>query len=156
VKSGSPFDSSLRILALRDHSEHELRTKLKQKGYEEAGIGECLVRLRELGYLDDARFARHFASAAVRNGRGYGARLKLELARRGVDGRIITEVLAEVSEEFSERDLLGEVMARRFAGFDQETATEKERRRVIAYLQRKGFSLSAILQQLKAWNADHI
>jgi regulatory protein len=154
VKESSPFDSCLRILALRDHSEHELRTKLRQKGFEEPGIGECVGRLRELGYLDDARFARHFASAAIRNGRGYGARLKLELARRGVDKGIIAEVLAEVSEEFTERELLAEVMERRFTNFDPATATEKERRRVVGYLQRKGFSLSAILQQLKAWKSD--
>jgi regulatory protein len=154
VQTGSPFDCSLRILALRDHSEFELRTKLRQKGYEESGIAECLTRLRELGYLDDARFARHFASSAIRNGRGYGTRLKLELARRGVESGIISETLSELSDEFSERDVLGDLVARRFSGFDPERATEKERRRVVGYLQRKGFSLSAIMQQLKGWERD--
>ncbi|HJV34394.1 regulatory protein RecX [Geomonas sp.] len=150
MKQGTPFDSSLRILSLRDHSEAELRRKLKEKGYEEAGIEESVARLRELGYLDDVRFARHFASSAIRNGRGYGARLKMELARRGVAAAIVAEVLAEIDEEHSEGELLGELMARRFSGFDAGCATDKEKRRVIGYLQRKGFSLAAILKQLQS------
>jgi len=148
VKRGSPFDCSLRILALRDHSEAELKRKLKEKGYEEQGIGESVARLRELGLLDDARFARSFASSAVRNGRGYGGRLKLELARRGVEAGIVSEVLAEISEEFSESELLAGMIARRYAGFDPATATDKEKRKVVGYLQRKGFSLSVIFRQL--------
>ena len=150
MKRGSPFDCSLRVLSLRDHSEAELRRKLKEKGYEEEGIEESVVRLKDLGYLDDARFSRLFASSAVRNGRGYGVRLKLELARRGVDAGIVARVLAEIDEEFSESELLAQLIARRFAGFDAETATEKERRKVVGYLQRKGFSLSAIFARLKA------
>jgi regulatory protein len=150
MKQASPFDCSLRVLSLREHSEAELRRKLKEKGYEEPGIGESVARLKELGYLDDARFARLFASSAIRNGRGYGARLKLELARRGVAQEVVAQVLSELSEEFGESEVLARLMERRFAGFDPETATEKEKRRVIGYLQRKGFSLSAIFAKLKA------
>jgi regulatory protein len=148
VQRGTPFDCALRVLALRDHSEAELRRKLKAKGYEEA-VEEAVARLKELGYLDDARFARFFAASSIRNGRGYGARLKMELARRGVAGAIIQQTLAELFEEFGEADVLKQTIERRFAGFDPETASDKERRKVVAYLQRKGFSLSAILAGLK-------
>lgn len=149
MKRGTAFDCSVRVLSLRDHSEAELRRKLKEKGYEEPEVEESVTRLYALGYLDDTRFARLFASSAMRNGRGYGGRVKLELARRGVASEIAARVLAELSEEFSESELLAQTMARRFAGFDPAVATEKERRRVVGYLQRKGFSLSAILAILK-------
>jgi regulatory protein len=149
VKRGTPLDTSLRVLSLRDHSEAELRTKLKQKGYEE-GVDETIARLKELGYLDDRRFARQFVSSSVRNGRGFGARLRMELAKRGVAAGIVAEVLSELESEVSERELLSAVISRRFAGFDPETATEKERRKVVGYLQRKGFSLSAIFAQLRS------
>ena len=149
MQRGSAFDCSLRVLALRDHSEAELRRKLKEKGYEAEEIEQSVARLHALGYLDDARFARLFASSAMRNGRGYGGRLKLELARRGVAPQIVAEVLSVLEQEFSEGELLAEMIARRFAGFDPTQATEKERRRVVGYLQRKGFSLSAIFAKLK-------
>lgn len=147
--ASTPFDCSLRVLSLRDHSEWELRRKLKEKGYEQQGIEESVTRLRELGYLDDLRFARLFASSAMRNGRGYGPRLKLELARRGVAAEIVSAVLAELSEEFTESELLARMMERRFSEFDPESATEKEKRKVVGYLQRKGFSLSAIFATIK-------
>jgi regulatory protein len=137
------------VLALRDHSEAELRRKLKQKGHDDEGIEATLARLRELGYLDDARFARVFAESSIRNGRGYGARLKLELARRGVAGGIIQETLAELSEEYGETEVLSQTIARRYPGFDPASASDKEKRKVVGYLQRKGFSLSAILAGLK-------
>jgi len=89
VQRGSCFDCALRVLALRGHSVAELRRKLKTKGYEEAEIEGSIARLLELNYLDDARFARGFAESSIRNGRGYGARLKLELSRRGVTGEIV-------------------------------------------------------------------
>ena len=149
MQRGSAFDCCLRVLALRDHSEAELRRKLKDKGYPPEEIEESVVRLIGLGYLDDARFARSFASSALRNGRGYGVRLKQELARRGVAATIVEMVLADLDEEFSEGDLLEQTIARRFAGFDPESATDKEKRRVIGYLQRKGFSLSAIFARLR-------
>ena len=148
MQRGSPFDCALRVLALRDHSETELRRKLKQKGYDEAGVEGILARLKELGYLDDARFARSFAESAIRNGRGYGARLKLELSRRGVAGSIIQGTLAELGEEFGEAQVLSRTIERRYPGFDPQQASEKEKRKVVAYLQRKGFTLSAILAGL--------
>ena len=150
MERSSAFDCSLRVLALRDHSEAELRRKLSAKGYEDEEIGAAVARLFELNYLDDLRFARSFASSALRNGRGYGVRLKMELSRRGVAAKIVTQVLGEMSEEFSEKELLAQLVARRYPGFDAGSAPEKEKRRVVGYLQRKGFSLSAIFRELNA------
>ena len=150
MRRGTAIDCSLKVLTLRDHSEAELRKKLTGKGFEEEEIEASVTRMKELGYLDDLRFARSFASSALRNGRGVGPRLKLELAKRGVAGSIVGQVLDELSEEYSERELLAELVARRYPGFDPATATDKEKRRIVGYLQRKGFSLSAIFHELRA------
>jgi regulatory protein len=148
---GTAFDCALRLLSLRDHAEAELRRKLREKGYQE-GVEESIVRLKELRYLDDARFARSFAESSLRNGRGFGVRLKMELSRRGVAEPVIRQALAELAEldeEYGEQAVLAQTIERRFASFDAQTATDKEKRKVISYLQRKGFTLSAILSQLK-------
>jgi regulatory protein len=149
MQRGSAFDCSLRVLSLRDHSEAELRRKLKGKGYEEEEIEDSIARLKAQGFLDDLRFARLFASSAMRNGRGYGGRVKLELARRGVGQELAIAALTELAEEFPESSMLAQMISRRFASFDPSLATEKERRRVIGYLQRKGFALDAIFATLK-------
>lgn len=150
MQRGTAFDCCLRVLTLRDHSEGELRRKLSGKGYEEQEIEESIRRVKDLGYLDDLRFARSFASSALRNGKGFGPRLKLELSRRGVAGSVVNQVLGELAEEYSERELLAQLIERRYPGFDAATASDKEKRRVVGYLQRKGFSLAAIFRELKA------
>ncbi|QXE90446.1 recombination regulator RecX [Geomonas subterranea] len=150
MQRGTAFDCCLRILTLRDHSEGELRKKLSAKGYQEPEIEASVARVKELGYLDDLRFARSYASSALRNGKGVGPRLKLELSRRGVAGAIVNQVLDELAQEYSEAGLLAQLMERRYPGFDAATASDKEKRRIVGYLQRKGFSLSAIFRELKA------
>ena len=59
------------------------------------------------------------------------------------------ETLAEIGEEFGEAEVLSRTIERRYPGFDPSQATEKEKRRVVAYLQRKGFTLSVILAGLR-------
>ncbi len=99
-----------------------------------------------LGYLDDARFARQWAEAAVRNGKGYGSRLRFELQRRGIAVEIIEQVLAEIATDQTEPAMVKAVLARRFAGFAFHQATPREQRRIVQYLQRRGFSTAVIFQ----------
>ncbi|UFS71835.1 recombination regulator RecX [Geomonas sp. RF6] len=152
--SNALFDCALRALALRDHSETELRRKLSAKRFGAEEIEAALSRLRELSYLDDRRFARTFAESAMRNGRGFGAKLSQDLSRRGITPATIAEVLEELSGEFDERESLAELLERKFPRFEAATATEKEKRRVVGYLQRRGFTLSAIFSALKGAASD--
>ena len=53
------------------------------------------------------------------------------------------EVFAETAE------VLRELVARRYPSYDHQQADDRERRRVIQYLQRRGFTLSDILSVLQ-------
>ncbi len=137
--------SAVRTLARRDHSETELRRKLQDRGFSTGEIETAVAKMMEYGYLDDQRFARIWAESAIRGGRGFGPRLRLELLRRGVADTIVTEVLGTLAEDFREREVLAAVLAKKFSDFDFGKADDREKRRVISYLQRRGFSLSMIL-----------
>lgn len=142
-------NSALRTLTRRDHSETELRRKLQDRGFSSSDIERALEKMRGHGYLDDRRFARQWAESAMRNGRGFGPRLRLELLRKGVADTIITEVLASLTEDFREREILTAVLEKKFRGFDFATAGDRDKRRIVNYLQRRGFSLSMILNLLQ-------
>ena len=148
------YQLALRILTRRDHSVAELREKLAAKGVEPPAASEALGRLVAAGYLDDRRFAVSFAAAALRNGRGFGPRLKLELRRRGVADGIIAETLAELAQEHGEEEVLAQIVSRRFGTFVPTEAPERERRRVFGYLQRRGFSLAAILAHFRIRSSE--
>ncbi len=64
----------------------ELRRKMNDKGISSGVADDTIDRLKRSGYLDDRRFALRWAESAVTNGKGYGARLRFELSRRGIAG----------------------------------------------------------------------
>ena len=137
--------TALKALSRRDHSEWEMRRALQRRGFSPDAVDSVVARLREAGYLDDARFARTFAESAVRNGRGYGVRIRIELLRRGVAESIIEESLGTLADEYEESALIRGLLAKRYPDFDPRSADDRQKRRVAGYFQRRGFSPAAIL-----------
>ncbi len=136
---------ALHALARRDHSEAELARKLADKGYPAAAVEDVVSRLKKAGYLDDRRFARQWAESALRNGRGFGPRIRQDLLRRGVAEAVVAETLASLDGEYGETALIGDMLARKFPAFSPGAAPDREKRRVMQYLLRRGFSCAAIM-----------
>jgi regulatory protein len=155
LKSSEPlsperaFQEALTLLAARDYTTVKMREKLARRGLDEAAVAAAVVRLESEGWLSDRRFAERFAETAVSGGRFFGPRLRLEMRRRGVPAGLIDEVLGRIRQEHDEQDDLRSVMERRFSGFSFSAASDRERRRVIAFLQRRGFGFGAIMKALK-------
>ncbi|MFG6653736.1 recombination regulator RecX [Scandinavium sp. M-37] len=87
------LDRAIRILAMRDHSEKELRRKLVAPVLTKNGpepidappeeVDKVVAWCQESNYLDDARFTRQFI--ASRSRKGYGpARIRQELNQKGI------------------------------------------------------------------------
>ena len=144
------FAFALGLLARRDRSIREMERKLHDRSYPATVCGEVIARLSNSGYLDDRRFAERWAESAVRNGRGYGPRLRQELLRKGISREIVTEVVAGISADYDEFEMLSALVAEKFARFDPVTATDRDKKRVVAYLQRRGFSLAVIFNLFNA------
>ncbi len=137
---------ALKILAGRDHSEAEVRRKMAGKGISAEAVEDTVDSLKRCGYLDDPKFARRWAESAARNGKGYGPRLRFELSRRGIDEDTAAEVAEQIRAEFDEAETIKALISKKFAAFAPGDADDRQKRRVTGFLQRRGFSLSAILQ----------
>src|SRR5690606_7734206 len=61
--------AGLRHLERRGHARRELARKLARKGHPDTAIEAALDRLGALGLLDDAAFARQYATARAGRGR---------------------------------------------------------------------------------------
>ena len=138
---------ALRLLAARDYSSARISEKLLAREFSEADTETIVARLQTEGWLDDRRFAERFAESAVAAGRFFGPRLKMEMSRRGISASLVNETVAHHLNGESEAARL--VLTRRFSDFDFEQASDKERRKVIGFLQRRGFRFSMIMQLLK-------
>ena len=128
---------ALRSLGRRMQSRAELERKLLARTTPEVARA-VLGRLLEWGYLDDRAFAEAFVRS--RRERWGELRLRAELARRGVDERIVREVLAEGGEGEGE-------VARALALLDKTAWRHKgEHARMVRFLQARGFALGAAVE----------
>lgn len=135
-------ERAIRHLARRDHSRSELARKLAAHGDADA-VGEVLDRMTELGLQSDARFAGAWVRGkAARFG---AARLRNELARRGVAAETIDEALAAECPD-SELDRARAVWQ---AKFDSAPADAREWARQARFLQSRGFAPELIRKLLK-------
>jgi len=140
----------LRLLTKRDRSETELRSKLAQFGFSVSAIDAAIARCRELNYLNDERYARERARSLLRNGRGVGRKIALDLKSRGISAEIAHQALEDAEQEYSSTEILSDLLERRFPNFDYTTADDRERRRVVSFFQRRGFPLDQIFSILKS------
>jgi regulatory protein len=124
-----------RALARRDYSERGLRDRLARAGIELSEAEEAVLRLREAGLLDDARFAAQRATVLAERGRGDGA-IRFDLESHGVDRELVGAALAELEPE-AER--AARVVSRR--GADTKT---------VRLLAQRGFDPDVVDQVLSA------
>lgn len=131
--------SALRLLARREHSQYELRRKLKARGYGEPLVDELLAELITERLLSDARYAE--AMVTNRASRGYGPlRICMELRDRGVAERIVDKVLQEAEVDWDER--LRHTYDRKYGEITVESFKVWASR--AQFLNNRGFSVDAI------------
>lgn len=105
------LDRAVRILAVRDHSEQELRRKLSAPVMGKNGpeaidataedYDRVIAWCYEYHYLDDSRFVTRFL--ASRSRKGYGpARIRQELNQKGIARAAIDEAMRECDIDWCE------------------------------------------------------
>jgi regulatory protein len=146
---------ALHYLSIRPRSRWEVRRNLRKKGYEDPAVGAALERCETLGYLDDRSFAAAYARDRIRL-RPRSIRMMVsELGAKGVarpDAEAgIEEALRD--ERVNERELLERAArkgSRTLGGMDPRAG----RRRLFAYLSRRGFASGAIRECLDEVSRD--
>jgi regulatory protein len=133
------YTVAARLLAMRPRSVYEVLARLRERGHNPSAAAEAVGRLEAAGVLDDATYARHFVR--VRAPRGHGpSRLLHDLLAKGVDRRLAERAIAEVLDEDG---VNGSHQARALAlkrvAQLKGLAPPQQRRRLLAYLARRGF-----------------
>jgi len=139
---------TLRMLAARDRSKHEIRDTLKQRGISPAVIENVVVLFSEYGYLDDQRFAQRLAGDLLKTKNWGFSRIGFALRERGLAPELVEETVAQLQEAHSEEETALQIMKRRFSHFDLQEASSKEKRRIVQFLRRRGFSWDTISRVL--------
>lgn len=126
------------LLSRREHSIKELRTKLLRT-VDEVSAQKAIDRYLEAGYLDDEHFCESLVDYLYNVKKYSTNHIRQECYKRGVDGDIIRQVLDSIEVDNTET-ILALIEKKYSSKLEQENGREK----VIAALQRKGFSYSDI------------
>ena len=149
----SAVEAAMLMLGRRDYSEQEMQQKLTLKGYEDAEIQSTLARLKDLEYLDDAKYARHFVSDKARLA-GWGVlRIRQSLKQKGVAEKAVDAALAKFEEKIQKKDeptwteRATDLLGRRY-GLTEGVLPPNEYRKRISFLLRRGFDFDQAKQAL--------
>ncbi len=139
--------TAVRLLAGREHSRSELRSKLCARAFDPDRVDAVLDRLAASGLLSDARFTEQFVLSRRRRGLG-PIRIRAELLQRGIDSPLIDRWLDEDSDGWL--DLLREVHHKKFGSRYSQDPREIARR--ARFLQYRGFDREQVRRFL--WRTD--
>ena len=93
--AGVVMEAAAAFLSVRPRSVAETRRRLRHLGYRQDLVDRVVDRLVEMGYLDDAAFARAWLESRDRvRPRGESA-LRRELMLKGIDGAVVDRALGE-------------------------------------------------------------
>ena len=137
-------ERALRLLALRDRSCREIEERLHTAGYDAQTIAGVVVWLRDLDYLNDARFSAGYATAKLKSGWGR-RRVAAELLQKGVERRLVDEALGGAAGDDQARGIETVVeLARRRFGSQFHCDPEGAARRLAGFLGRRGYDWDTI------------
>jgi len=150
------YEYAIGALARRMRSVAELKRLLRNRVEAETEIGKTLVelvivRLKDHGYLNDARYAAAYSSFR-RDNEKYGRRRVItDLKVKGVHSEVIEKAVASAYEDVNEEKLARDYLKRKRYNKPKD---QKQAARIFRQLTRAGFGSKTIFTILKKWDVD--
>ncbi len=150
------YEYAVGALARRMRSIAELKRLLRQKVEIDTEFGQTLVelivrKLKDQGYLNDAKYAAAFSSLRRDNEKFGRMRVVTDLKIKGVHGDVIdTAVSAAFDEVSDEKQARAFLQRKRLA----KPKDRKQAARIFRQLMRAGFRSKTIFSILKKWDVD--
>jgi regulatory protein len=133
------FRTLLRALERRSFARADLARRLARKSHPPAAVESALERAERLGLLDDAAFARNYVQTRAARGRG-PSRLTRDLLTMGVARSHIDRALSAEWPDGPDPSDIPLALATKRAAQLADLPRPVRRRRVLAYLARRGFA----------------
>ena len=153
------MEIAVRFLGTRPRTRHELAQRLRRSNVPDPVAEATLERLAELGYVDDAAFARWWAEQRDRHAPRGRRRLEAELRQHGVPRDVIdahrdehaspARAPEDASLPGSEAERAREALERHLRGRPLP-ADGKALQRVGMFLMRRGFDPETVRAALRA------
>ena len=150
------YEYAVGALGCRMRSVAELKRLLRPRVEAETEYGQTLVelvirRLKDQGYLNDARYAAAYSSFRRENEKFGRRRVITDLKIKGVHAEVIEKAVESAYEGVSEERLAREYLKRKRLVKPKD---RKQSARIFRQLMRAGFAVKTIFAILKQWDVD--
>jgi len=130
------YQKATRMIGYRPHTQYEVQIKLDQKGFSEEIIHQVVERMQRANLIQDQQYARMW----VENRNAFHPRsqrlIRFELKNKGLSEQMIDEALVDCEEDEKMALRAAEDYSRKL----NKTDRDQFRKRLSAYLARRGFS----------------
>jgi regulatory protein len=149
------YDVAVRALMRRAHSVHEMKQKLERRSDNKLLVQLVMVRLKENGQIDDARYAQQFARQRTEGRKQGKFRVARDLRARGVPDQHIEAALKESAEQNDEGTMVRARIERKLLSYRGEI-DERKTASIYSSLLRAGFSADVVRRELKALTKEEV
>ncbi len=158
-KTGSEdelYEYAVGALARRMRSVAELKRLLRQRVEAGTEYGQTLVelvirRLKDQGYLNDAKYAATYSFFRRENEKFGRMRVITDLKAKGVHSEVIAKAVASAYDEVNEEKQARDYLRRKRL---KKPKDQKQAARIFRQLVRAGFGSKTIFAILKKWDVD--
>jgi regulatory protein len=150
------YEYAVGALARRMRSVAELKRLLRNRVEADTEIGRTLVelvivRLKDQGYLNDAKYAASYSSYRRENEKFGRRRVITDLKAKGVHADVIDKAIASAYDDVNEEKLAREYLRRKRL---HKPNDQKQAARIFRQLVRAGFGTRTVLAILKKWDVE--
>ena len=150
------YDYAVGALARRMRTVAELKRLLRLKVEAETELGQTLVeliirRLKDQGYLNDAKYAAAYSSFRRDNEKFGRMRVVTDLKAKGVHGDVIDTAVSAAFDDVNEEQQARAYLQRKRLVKPRD---QKQAARIFRQLVRAGFRSKTIFTILKKWEVD--
>jgi len=148
------YEYAVEALARRMRTVAELKRLLRQKVQADSEFGQTLVelivrRLKDQGYLNDAKYAAAYSSFRRDNEKFGRMRVVTDLKVKGVHSDVIDAAVSAAFDEVNEERLARAYLERKRLAKPKD---QKQAARIFRQLLRAGFRSKTIFAILKKWD----
>jgi regulatory protein len=151
------YEYAVGALARRMRTVAELKRLMRarvddpESEYAETLVELVIRRLKDQGYLNDAKYAAYYSSMR-RDQQKFGRmRVVTELKTRGVHGAVIEKAIDEAYDSVNEEKQAREYLRKKRI---EKPKDQKSAARIFRQLARAGFGTRTIFPILKKWDVD--
>ena len=133
----------MNLLQSKDYTHRQLEDKLRQGEYPEEIIEDAIAYVESYGYVDDEKYVRDFIEYNI--SKKSRMRIENDLMRKGIRKELADKIFDELKEdgiEIDETEMIRQILLKK--NYDSQSATDEEKRKMYAFLSRKGFCSDVI------------